>query len=67
MTRLMDHKFDLGYVADTFTFRMAWRFRTGRTDFAEYFREDVGEIIVNQLDQLGVPITQHSTIPHTMD
>ena len=37
---------------------MVWRFRMDRTDFGDYSRDDVEEIIVNQLDQLRVCITQ---------
>ena len=33
-----------------------WRFRTHREDFGEYFRNNVEEIIFNQLDQLREPI-----------
>ena len=63
MTRLVDLNLTSGYVTDTSTSHIAWRFYTGRTDFGDYFREDVEGIIVNQLDQLGVPITQQVTIP----
>ena len=63
MTRLINREFELGYVTDA-TLHMVWRFRHGGMDFRIFPHDEEEELIINHLEQIGVPITKPGTIPH---